>query len=85
MNLLPATQLQEVVPMMQDYEKFRAVLVDRIGPKRGRHSKMAQVSKILLIAAALFLIAGLVILVHDHMPALVNVGQEPAQTNKSNA
>lgn len=46
---------------------------------------MAQVSALLLIAGALFLIVGLVILVHDHMPALVNVGQEPAHNNNSNA
>lgn len=70
---------------MEDYEKFRAVLVDRAGAKSGRRPSMAELSTVLLIAATLLLIVGLVMLVHDRMPALVNVGQEAVPSRTSRA
>ena len=60
---------------MEDYEKFRTVLMDRVRPNRRLRPSMAELRTVLLIAAALVLIAGLVILVHDRMPGLVNVGR----------
>lgn len=60
---------------MEDWDKFRAVLVDRIEPAKRRRQRMANVRAILLVAAALLLVAVLVVLVHDRMPALV--GYQP--------
>ena len=63
---------------MEDWDKFRAVLVDRIEPAQQRRQRMARAGSILLVVATLMLVAMLFLLVHERMPALVLDGAAEA-------
>lgn len=56
---------------MEDWDKFRAALVDRTEPAKRRRERMAKARTILLVVATLLLVIVLVALVHERMPALV--------------
>jgi len=56
---------------MEDWDKFRAVLLQRTEPAKRRRETLAKAKTILLVVAALFLVVVLVVLVRDRMPALV--------------
>jgi hypothetical protein len=56
---------------MEDWDKFRAVVVSRTEAAKRRRQMMARARAILLVVATLLLVAVLFVLVHDRMPALV--------------
>jgi cell division protein FtsL len=56
---------------MEDWDKFRAVLVERTEPAKRRRQRLARATKILVVFATVFLVIVLVVLVHERMPALV--------------
>jgi hypothetical protein len=57
---------------MEDWDKFRAVLVERTEPAKRRRERLAKARTILLVLAASFLVVVLVVLVCERMPALVD-------------
>ncbi len=56
---------------MEDWDKFRAALVERTEAAKRRRENMAKGRTILLVVATLLLVGLLAVLVHDYMPALV--------------
>jgi hypothetical protein len=55
---------------MEDWDKFRAALIERTEPAKRRRERMAKARTILLVVATLLLVIVLVALVHERMPAL---------------
>lgn len=53
---------------MEEWDKFRAVLLERTEPAKRRYEMFAKARTILLVVAALFLVIVLVVLVRDRMP-----------------
>lgn len=56
---------------MEDWDKFRAVLVERTEPAKRRHELMTKATMILVVFATLLLVIVFVLLIHQRMPALV--------------
>ena len=56
---------------MEDWDKFRAALIERTEPAKQRRERMSKARTILLVVATLLLVIVLVALVHERMPALV--------------
>lgn len=59
---------------MEDWDKFRAALIEKTEPAKRRRERITKARWILLLIANLLLVTILVVLVHDRMPALVLVG-----------
>lgn len=59
---------------MEDWDKFRAALIEKTEPAKRRRERITKARWILLLIATLLLVTILVVLVHDRMPALVLVG-----------
>ena len=58
---------------MEDWDEFRAVLVERTAPAKRRRERLAKAATILVVFGTLLLVIVLVVLVHDRMPALVGL------------
>ena len=56
---------------MENWDEFRAALVEKTEPAKRRRERMAKARRILLLVATLLLATLLVVLVHAHMPTLV--------------
>jgi hypothetical protein len=56
---------------IEDWDKFRAALVEKTEPAKRRRERLTKARTILLVVATLFLVIVLVVLVHDRMQALV--------------
>ena len=56
---------------MEDWDKFRAFIVERTKPAKRRRERLAKATTILVVFATLLLVIVLVVFVHDRMPALI--------------
>jgi lipopolysaccharide/colanic/teichoic acid biosynthesis glycosyltransferase len=56
---------------MEDWDKFRAALLERTEPAKRRREWLVRATKILVVFATVILVIVLVVLVHERMPALV--------------
>ena len=56
---------------MEDWDKFRAVVIGRAEAAKRRRQVMSKARAILLVIATLLLVTLLFVLVHQRMPALI--------------